>query len=288
MRMSSKTSLAGFDAGNFLSEKTYPQQAPGPKTQQSAWQRWEMRSIAEELPPASINPATKPWDGSTDRRAARAALPEPWDGFTERRAARIPEPAPEAVQPPAVIDEAELERLRLEARKAGETEGYEKGFARGQAEGRAIGSAAVQAQAGQLLALATALPAALRIAENSVADDLLALALDIARKVLGQSLALEPNAILPWVHELLQAEPVLSGAPQLLLHPDDATLVKEHMADDLKVAGWRIRADAHIARGGCRVLATGGERDATLETRWERVAATLARNESPAPLPGPG
>ncbi|MFZ2388303.1 MAG: FliH/SctL family protein, partial [Polaromonas sp.] len=156
------------------------------------------------------------------------------------------------------------------------------GYARGQSEGHAAGLAAVQAQAEQLKALALALPAALRIAETGVADDLLALALDIARQVLGHALTADPQAILPLVHELLQSEPALTGAPQLLLHPDDAALVKEHLADDLKSAGWRIRADAHIARGGCRVLATSGERDASLETRWERVTATLARNAPPA------
>ena len=274
--MSSKPLISGFDDGNFLSQKSSAQQATKPKALQSAWQRWEMRSIAEELQPDSIQADSEPWDGTTDRRAARVlqpAAPEPWDGVTERRAARPPEPV--------LVDEAELAQLRLQAQQAGEAEGHEKGYAIGLTEGHAAGLTAVQAQAAQLQTLMLALPAALSMAGSSVADDLLALALDIAKKVLGQALTIDPKAILPLVHELLQAEPVLTGAPQLLLHPDDAALVQEHMADDLKAAGWRIRADAHITRGGCRVLATGGERDASLETRWERVAAKLARDESP-------
>jgi len=129
-----------------------------------------------------------------------------------------------------------------------------------------------------LQALAQALPAAMQQAQTSIADDLLALALDIARQVLGQALAAEPQAILAVVHELLHAEPSLSGAPQLLLHPDDAALVKEFLADDLQAAGWRIRTDAHIERGGCRVTAHSGERDATMQVRWERVSAALARS----------
>ena len=189
-------------------------------------------------------------------------------------------PAPEQDAPgPALrIDEAELAELRLQAQKAGEAEGRAQGHAQGLLEGHAKGLAAVQAQAAQLQALALALPAALQLAQNSVADDLLALALDIARQVLGQALAAEPQAILAVVHELLQAEPSLSGAPQLLLHPDDAALVKELLADDLKAAGWRVRLDAQIARGGCRVTAHSGERDATVQARWERVSAALARH----------
>lgn len=220
--------------------------------QQTAWQRWEMASFAQDSPSG----------------AAQAAL--------------APELA--SMEPVLRIDEAELARLRLEAQGTGDAEGREQGYARGLAEGHAAGLADAQAQAGQLQALILTLPAALRLAESSVADDLLALALDIARQVLGQALAAEPQAILAVVHELLQAEPALSGAPQLLLHPDDAALVKELLADDLKAAGWRLRADAQITRGGCRVTAGSGERDATVQARWERVTAALARSETPAGL----
>lgn len=225
-------------------------QALAGKPSQTAWERWEMASFTQKTAsPASV-------------------LNTP-----------APEQAP--LVPTLRIDEAELAELRLQARKAGEAEGREQGHAQGLAEGHAAGLAAVQAQATQLQALAQALPAALQLAQNSVADDLTALALDIARQVLGQALAAEPQAILAVVHELLQAEPSLSGAPQLLLHPDDAALVKELMADDLKAAGWRVRTDAQIERGGCRVTAHSGERDATVQARWERVSAALARHPAP-------
>ena len=189
-------------------------------------------------------------------------------------------PVPELAPPAPQVSEAELTKLRLQAHQAGEAEGRAEGHAQGLAEGHAAGLAAVQAQAAHLQSLAQALPAALQQAQASVADDLLALALDIARQVLGQALAAEPQAILAVVHELLQAEPSLQGAPQLLLHPDDAALVKELLADDLKAAGWRIRLDAHIERGGCRVTAHSGERDATVQARWERVSAALARSHA--------
>jgi flagellar assembly protein FliH len=239
------------DAGRFAADAAPRRRSAAPKEPLSAWQRWEMGAFAEH-------------GAKGGPRAGAEAEPAP-----------PPRVAPLA--PVLLIDEAELARLRQQAQKAGEAEGHRLGFEQGQAEGHAAGLAAVQAQAEQLQALTQALPAALRLAEHQVGDELLALALDIARQVLGRALAADPEAILPVVQELLQAEPALCGAPQLLLHPDDAALVKQHLAGELQEAGWRIRADAHIQRGGCRVLATSGERDATLETRWERVAATLAR-----------
>lgn len=214
----------------------------------TAWERWDMGAVTQE----------------------RAAAPR-----------AVPAAAPAKLAPLApvlLIDEAELKRLRLLAQQTGEAEGRRLGYAQGQAEGHAAAMATVHEQAAQLRALTLALPAALLEAEREVADDLLALALDIARQVLGQALTADPQVILTVVRDLLQAEPPLTGAPQLVLHPDDAALVNEHLADDLKTAGWRIRADVNNERGGCRVMASSGERDATLASRWERVTATLARH----------
>ena len=251
--MSSKPALPGFDTGKFLPPAAAKRSPVEVKKSMTAWQRWEMNSFTQA-------PQTAP-DETT-----------------------APEPVFEPFEPVLLIDEAELARLRLEAQKTGESDGYALGYVRGQTEGHAAGLAGVEAQAEQLRVLTQALPAALRLMEASVADDVLALAMDIARQVLDQALSAEPQALLPLVHELLQAEPALTGAPQLLLHPEDAALVKEHLADELKSAGWRIRVDTHITRGGCRVTASSGERDASLETRWERVTATLKRNPPLEPL----
>lgn len=216
------------------------------KPQLSAWERWEMTSIVEQLNPAP---------GKT-------------------KAAPVLKP----LEPALLIDEAELARLRLDAQQTGEVEGRQQGFTQGHGEGYAAGLTLAQEQAQALRTLMLALPAALRDAEREVADDLLTLALDIARQVVRQALPAEPQLILTLVRELLHTEPALHGTPRLLLHADDATLVRQHLADDLHAAGWRIRTDPSITRGGCHVHAASGALDATLETRWERVAAALGRS----------
>jgi flagellar assembly protein FliH len=255
--MSDKPALAkGVDAEKYSPLFPDARRAGDAPLKLSAWQRWEMMSIADGLLASSA--------GASDAAVYGSAL--------------------EPLKPVLLIDEAELARLRLLAQQAGDSAGHREGYARGLAEGHAAGLAAVQAQAAQLQALTQSLPGALRGADHDVADDLLALALDLARQVLGQALKAEPQAMLTLVRELLQAEPVLMGMPQLLLHPDDAVLVKEHLPDELQAAGWRIRVDATLQRGGCRVLASSGELDATLPTRWERVAAALIRNVTPASL----
>ena len=225
----------------------------------AAWKRWELTAFSEGIPTR------------VHQSAASEAAPKP-------------------VETVARMNQAELDTLRRAAQAAGEKAGYQQGYqkgheegylqghALGQTEGNAAAMAAVQEQARQLQALALSLPAALRLAENSVADDLMALALDLARQVLGQVLSVDPPAMLAVVHELLRAEPALVGTPQLFLHPDDAALVSEHLSKDLQDAGWRIRQDAKLERGGCRVMASSGERDASLQTRWARIAATLGQH----------
>ncbi len=221
-----------------------------PAATMSAWQRWEMSSITS-APVAAEAPAAL---------SASAA------------------PAGPAAGPSAatlVIDEDELIRLRLQAQQAGQAEGRKEGFAQGQAEGYAAGLAQAQAQAQALQALLVALPQAMRTADAEVAEDLLALAIDIAQQVVSQTLATDPQPMLALVRNLLRMEPVLNGTPRLLLHADDVALVQQHLADELSAAGWRIRTDPTIQRGGCRVHAASGALDATLETRWERVTAAF-------------
>jgi flagellar assembly protein FliH len=224
------------------------------KPKLSAWQRWEMDTLNEPPP--------------------------------EAPAPRKLSAAPEAPPSMALLHAAELAQLRREARAAGEAEGRREGRALGQAEGHAegraeglaAGLAAASAHAEQLRALTTSFPAAVRRAETEVADALLTLALDVARQVVHRTLRAEPEWVLPLVQDLLHIEPALQGEPRLLLHPDDVALVKNSLGNELQLAGWQVRADDSLARGGCRVQSASGEMDASLDTRWKSVTTALRRD----------
>lgn len=230
---------------------------------ESAWQRWEMQSI-----------------GTPGNRRAATAPRTPLHG--------VPDAPPRPAAPS--LDEKLLARLRVDARTAGETEGRREGWERGHAEGlaagrlegRAEGLALATAHAEQLRALVQSYPAALRRAEQEMSESLIALAIDVARQVVHHSLNVEPGWIVPLVQQLLQTEPALQGEPRLLLNPEDVALVRSSLGNELQEAGWQVRADDNISRGGCRVQAAGSEIDATLETRWDRVTASLGGIEHKA------
>ncbi|RKP44376.1 flagellar assembly protein FliH [Trinickia fusca] len=194
-----------------------------------------------------------------------------------------PPPPPEPVDNSAF--EAELQRLRDDAHAqglasghvAGQALGYQAGFDQGHAQGLEKGRLEAHAEATRLAGLADAFKAALDGAQNEMAETLVALALDIAQQVVRQHIAHDPAALVACAREVLAAEPPLSGAPQLIVNPADSPIVEAYLQAELETLGWNVRTDSTIERGGCRAQAATGEIDATVGTRWQRVAAALGK-----------
>jgi len=220
-----------------------------PRMRGESWQRWQMDSL------------------------------DPRDALRKVLEAQLPVEPP----PPPTIDFEALEAMRDGARKEGYAQGYNQGqtqgYGDGHREGYARGLESARNEAARLQQLATNFRDALGRVDNDISDALIGLALDVARQLVRKTMELDPAALLPAARELLAAEPPLSGAPCLLLNPEDVTLVETHLRGELDAAGWTLRADPTVARGGCIASAASGELDASLSTRWERVIKALGRND---------
>ncbi|MEM5431797.1 flagellar assembly protein FliH [Cupriavidus oxalaticus] len=216
----------------------------------AGWQRWQMGSL------------------------------DPRDTAPEAASFMPAEPAP---PPIAAIDFAALDAMREGARKEGYAQGYTQGqtqgYGDGHREGYSRGLEAARNEAAQLQALAANFRGALAGVDDQVARALVTLALDVARQLVRTTVAGDPSVLLPAVRELLASEPALQGSPSVLLHPDDVALVETHLQGELEAAGWTVRPDPTVARGGCIASAASGERDATLATRWTRVVKALGRDD---------
>lgn len=214
-----------------------------PKEKLTAYERWELAAFDEG-----------------QSAAAAANKPPPADTA-----------APPAVPETALPTAEEIERIHAAARAAGEREGYAAGRAAGLEAGRAEGLAAAQREADQLHAIADDFRRALDPAENAYADALLQLALAVASQVIRGSLKVRPEMLLPVVRDAMATLPNQHGHPALILHPDDAELIRPLIGEQLAHSGWRLIEDASVQPGGCRVENAGSEVDATLPTRWRRV-----------------
>ena len=162
----------------------------------------------------------------------------------------------------------QLEGLHEQAR----AEGYAAGYKQGEEQ--------VALELGHLRSLMSDLDRELRHFDQCIADNLVDLALEMTRQLLRSSLALRPELVVEVVKEAMQALPPFGEHAQLLLNPMDVALVRTHIGEQLMHSKWKLIEDSSIERGGCRVQTTSMEIDGTLPTRWQRLAATLARNEA--------
>ena len=179
--------------------------------------------------------------------------------------------------PPPVIQgpsEQELAEIREEARLGG----YDEGHGAGYADGMALGRAEAANELEHVQAIALEFGAALAAADETIAADVLDLALHLAKSMLRSALAVKPELVIPVVREAIEYLPVLQQPAVLMLNPADVALVREAIGEELDKGGWRVVQDPSIARGGCKVDTATNQIDAQLATRWERLTHALGTN----------
>lgn len=176
---------------------------------------------------------------------------------------------------PALGDE-EIGRLRELAQQEARQTGYAAGFAEGLAAGQAQAESMGRAEALRLAQTVENLEGCIAELEQAVADDLLALSIEVARRVVRQAVDVKPELLLGVIREALQQLPLLHAA--IHLHPEDASLARLRAGDQLAHAGHRILEDPLLKRGDVIVEAGGSHLDASLATRWRRIVESLGHN----------
>lgn len=173
---------------------------------------------------------------------------------------------------------AEIAAITDLARREGYTKGLAEGFQTGHNEGLATALAEGQAQTDeiiqQLTALMTGLNAEIASANQTIATDLLALAMDIAQAMTRTALSLQPDLILPIINIAIRDLPSLQQDARILLNPSDAALVRQHLRDEHP--HWRVLEDSQIEAGGCRIETNSNQIDASMQGRWQRIAQSLS------------
>jgi len=208
-----------------------------PKSSLTAWERWEL---------ASFDSATESPGGIAQKSG-----------------------------PPVVVDK-EVQRVQEQAKQEGRREGYAAGHAEGLAGGKARAEAVGREEALRLAQTLEKLEQRIVELNQVVADDLLALSIEIARQVVRQTVAVKPEVLLGVIREALQELPLLHAA--IHLHPEDASLARLRAGDQLTHAGHRIHEDLKLKRGDVIIEAGGRHLDATLAARWARVVNALGQD----------
>lgn len=173
---------------------------------------------------------------------------------------------------PEADREAEAQqRIKLafeDARK----QGFEAGLEQGRGE--------MEQETRRLRQLAESLGSALDSLDFRLADEVLSLALDVAKQVIAGEFAARPERILDVVKLALRQMAESTREARLLLNPEDAQLVRPILNELLDKSRLRIVEDVRIVRGGCLIETPQGDLDATLQTRWRQVISVLGSNKN--------
>lgn len=180
-----------------------------------------------------------------------------------------------------------FKQARQAACEQGHAEGHEAGYAAGLAEGLAQARHEQKARIEE--AVAEALLPVHRLVEQfgrahaalseRVADHLTDLALAIGRKLAGRALQMQPDHILDDVQGLLENYPGLSGGPTLHVAADDRQRIEQYLGVALANAGWKLRTDATLQLGDCRIEDSECEIDSTEADRWERLLQAVGHRQ---------
>jgi len=165
--------------------------------------------------------------------------------------------------------------------------GYEDGLRDGIAQGVAQARREMeQREREQVAALAQradallgTMTAQLALLQQGFADEVVSLAVAIARSAVGSALSLRPDRVIPVVTEALEALADEQGRPVVRLHPDDAALLGEALGPLLAARGAQLVPDEAVPAGGCVAETPRASVDATLATRWRRAVAAIGRDD---------
>lgn len=239
-----------------------------PKEQQTAYQRWELQSFGDSRPSTLAQREREQEEARAVAAAEAAAVAE------VEQTEYADEQAPVAEYP----SDEELAAIREAARQ----QGYDAGYKAGQEEGMAQALDEARASTDQALApvraIADNFSAALREADQAISNEVLELALHLAKGMVKNALRVKPELVLPIVREAIEYLPVLQQPALLILNPEDAAVVRESIAEELDKGGWRVIDDPTIERGGCKVDTASNQIDATVQSRWQRLSLALGKD----------
>lgn len=218
-----------------------------PKEQSVSFQRWEFASLDKNPIQATVE---------------TAAAPAPAQPLQSHQ------PAEETLKLPTA---EEIEQIYETARETG----YAAGFAEAKAAHEATLAQSETARAEHFSTLIENLQNALSSIDQTVADQLLSLAIEIAGQVCRSNITVKNDVLLPIIREAITALPLHHAHLVLRLNPTDAENVREHLGEQFAQNGTKIIEDKTITAGGCVLQAGSSEVDASIETRWKRVLESI-------------
>ena len=230
-----------------------------PKEQGESLSLWDLPIVGDDQQPTHVENAEKHLPTAEDIQSIQEqAYKEAYDlAFAEAQAKGF-------------------DQGLTDGKKQGYDEGYKEGYQLGLAEGQEV----IREKAIQFTSIISTLAAPLNDLDNDVEEELVVLAMTVARHLLRRELRSDPTHVIAAVREAVEILPISAQSIRVFLHPEDAVIVREALSvgneDEQR---WKITEDPMLTRGGCHVETESSRIDASVETRLNAVISQVLGGE---------
>jgi len=163
---------------------------------------------------------------------------------------------------------AGFEEGKKEGLEKGEKEGHEQGVASGLEEGKEKITELEQ----QWAALIEQLHKPLGVVEKNVEQQIFQLVAQLTEAVVHQEMKLNSDILIATISEGIKALPSQEVQTQVLLHPDDISIVEEAFGEEhIKESGWRLMPSPQFEQGSCQIENSTSNIDLQVKSRLKEV-----------------
>jgi len=220
-----------------------------PKEHLATYQRWQADSFGAEAPTTAAKvPAQNQSNSPSEGDAG-----QPVD------------------QPPSLPTAEQIEQTYEQARQDGFKQGYEEGKKAAEAEFSKKRRQGL-AQLGDLL---ENFRLALANLDETVGEQTLDLALEVASRVIGSTIKVRTELLVPLIREALLALPIHHGSLGIHVNPDEIERLRTDIGELASQSAFQLIPDSTVSVGGFLIKAGNSEVDAQIETRWRRVLEAI-------------
>lgn len=169
---------------------------------------------------------------------------------------------------------SELSETLAQMTDAARQEGYQQGLRQGYEEGGQQVRLELGVNQQALASIAEAMHKIVDVHQQQITQDLLDLALDIAKSMVKSRIEVNHDIIIAVVEEAIQSLPYIQKPAKIIVNPKDAAIIKQALAE--KINGtWLVAENNDVERGGCLIETGANQVDATNATRWKRINEAL-------------
>lgn len=237
-----------------------------PREQLSAWEKWELASLNEAEAEAA---ALKEEEEVAEPVPEELAAPEE-EVFFEEEHELEPLPNEPVDVPDADVSFPTAEEIEAIVQRA-QSEGFEAGLE--------AGRLVAEDEANRLRSVLESVESTLQKAEAALSNEVLDLAVVIARQMVRDELNHSPERLLPILREALASLPAARSPSRVFLNPDDLIAVEGMLGGDLPGDTWRLLPDKQLETGGCRIETPDSAVDLSLPVRWQNILRVLGRGD---------